>query len=149
MIFDLQWLPNLEGGYIDIDKKIMYREPPNAKKTKKRKPPIAIPYRLLNHMKRWHKIDSDGDAIIRHVVNYRGKRVYRINKSWHTFRVDAKLPEWVILHCLRHTSITWLMQSGKVDRVAAEGFYGVSAKVMEEVYLHHHPDHQQEIRRVF
>lgn len=44
-------------------------------------------------------------------------------------------------HVLRHTAITWAMQRG-ADMWEAGGFFGVSRETMEEVYAHHHPDHQ-------
>jgi integrase len=60
----------------------------------------------------------------------------------------AGLDEDVIPHTLRHTAATWLMQLG-VDMWEAAGYLGMSIKMLEEVYGHHHPDHQKAIRTVF
>ncbi len=46
-------------------------------------------------------------------------------------------------HVFRHTAATWLMQRG-VPIWDAAGFVGVSEKVLEQVYGHHHPDFQKE-----
>jgi integrase len=42
-------------------------------------------------------------------------------------------------HTLRHTTATWLMQSG-VPMWEVAGFLGMSRETLERVYGHHHPD---------
>jgi integrase len=148
-ILNLQWFPNTSGGYVDLEKQVMYREAPGTKRTNKRKPPVAIPYRLLPHLRRWHKMDTSGNGTIRHIVHFNAAGVSSLRRAWDTNRRDAGLDQWANRHCLRHTSITWAMQSGKISPVEAQGFFGISQKVMEDVYLHHHVDFQANIRKVF
>jgi len=45
-------------------------------------------------------------------------------------------------HILRHTAITWAMQGGAKIYDVAE-YFGVSEKLIRQVYGHHHPDHQK------
>lgn len=152
-ILSMQWLPNTTGGWFDLDRALMYRAPDGERATRKRKPPCPIPDRLLAHLKRWKGCDSaypvtlsGSKSVIRHVINWRGDPVKNIKRAWNTAREDAKLPKWVIPHILRHTAITWSMQAGKNVNVVSE-FYGVSVKVLETTYWHHHADYQKEMRR--
>ncbi len=48
-------------------------------------------------------------------------------------------------HTLRHTAITWALQRGARTWDVA-GYFGVSIKVIEEVYGHRSPDHQSTAR---
>jgi hypothetical protein len=45
-------------------------------------------------------------------------------------------------HTLRHTRATWLMQAG-VNIWEAGGSLGMSVRVLEANYAHHHPDWQR------
>ncbi|MEM8852446.1 MAG: hypothetical protein AAGD34_02025 [Pseudomonadota bacterium] len=49
-------------------------------------------------------------------------------------------------HARRHTAISWAMQSG-AEKWDVAGYFGVSLKVIEEVYGHRHPDHQLSVHR--
>ncbi|WP_227590643.1 CRISPR-associated helicase Cas3' [Cereibacter sphaeroides] len=81
----------------------------------------------------------------------RDNRVADIKKAWagavvKAAELAAKAGREIDLsdttpHVLRHTAITWAMQRG-ADMWEAGGFFGVSRETMEEVYAHHHPDHQ-------
>ena len=147
-ILDLQWFANTTGGYIDLERGVIYRATANHKETNKRKPPITIPNRLRPHLVRWQKQDSVENARTRHVVRWHGNKVASIKKSFKSAREAAELPTWAIPHCLRHTSITWAMHSG-VDPMEACGFFGVTMRVMQSTYLHHHPNFQSGIRKAF
>jgi len=61
-----------------------------------------------------------------------------------TARRAAGLGEDVIPHALRHTAATWLMQRW-CDMWEAAGYLGMTVETLEEVYGHHHPDHQKGI----
>ena len=49
---------------------------------------------------------------------------------------------------MRITIRSWLMQLG-IDMWEAAGYLGMSIKMLEEVYGHHHPEHQKSIRTAF
>ena len=72
-ILSLQYGPNVNGGWVDLDQGVMYRRGVGKQETKKRTPPIVIPRPLLAHMRRWRR---DGS---RFVVHVEGCRVGRIN----------------------------------------------------------------------
>lgn len=142
-ILQLQWMPNTMGGWIDLENGVLYRRSEGTEETKKRRPPVRIPKRLLAHLKRW----KNQDSIIRHVVHFEGREISRLEKSFRNARKDACLDNAVVPHVLRHTAITWLMQAG-VPLIEVSGFTGVSMKELERTYLHHHPDYQTSIVNV-
>ena len=72
------------------------------------------------------------------VVEWNGKPVKRIKKSFNTARIIAGLDDNVTPHVLRHTAATWLMQNG-VDLWEAAGYLGMSVETLERTYGHHHP----------
>jgi integrase len=146
-ILGLSWMPSTSSGYIDLDKGVLYRRGADQRKTNKKQPPVTIPDRLLAHLRRWNRLDAQ--LGVRHVVHYQGSRVSKLRRSWATARQAAGLDEDVIPHTLRHTAATWLMQLGIDMWEEAAGYLGMSIKMLEEVYGHHHPDHQRSIRTAF
>jgi integrase len=92
---------------------VLYRRGEAERRTNKKRPPAAIPDRLLAHLRRWRRMDTELD--IRHVIHYQGGRVRKLRRSWAAARDAAGLGEDVIPHTLRHTAATWLMP---VDRFA-------------------------------
>jgi hypothetical protein len=48
--------PTEGKGWIDLDKGIFYRRPEGARETKKRRPPVPLPRRLLAHLRRWKRL---------------------------------------------------------------------------------------------
>lgn len=131
--------PTTGRGYVDLDRGVFYRRPPGSKQTTKRQPYIRLPPRLLAHMRRWARLGLCQNSI----VEWEGQPVKRVNKAFKGIAVAAGLPQ-VTPHTLRHTAITWAMQNG-ADPVQARGFFGLTEKVMNNVYLHHHPDHQADV----
>jgi integrase len=81
------------------------------------------------------------------VCHYEGKPVGKLRRSWDTAREAAGLDDKVIPHSLRHTRATWLMQAA-VDPWQAAGSLGMSLKVLEQTYGHHHPDWQKDAAEV-
>lgn len=135
---------NLEWSWIDFERSVMLRKAPGASEAaNKRKPPVRINPALLRLLKRWKKRDGK----MRWVVNYGGDRVRKLRRSFQTAARGAELKN-VSPHTLRHTRATWLMQSGQVTPWEAAGSLGMSVKVLEEIYAHHHPDFQYAASRV-
>lgn len=137
-ILRLQWMANTTGGHADLDKARLFRRPARQKETKKRQPTIRIPDRLLAHMRRWQRLDQG----IQSIVHYQGEAVGRLEKSFRSAREAAGLSDDVIPHALRHTCITWLMQSGE-DINEVSSFTGVSVEELQRTYWHHSPEFQE------
>jgi integrase len=146
--------PTEGHAYMDLERGIFYRRAGGAKKTKKRQPPARLTPRLLAHLRRWARTDLDiktkgrgksaniGRKISQDfVVEWNGRPVQSIKRSFRKVRKAAGLGPDVTPHTLRHTAATWLMQAG-TDVWQAAGFLGMSVEVLIDTYGHHHPDFQ-------
>lgn len=135
-ILRLQWGPNLQGGWIDLEQGLLYRRGAGQAETGKRQTTATIPRRLYRHLRRWAReggrfVVSEGD----------GNRIGSIRTAWARVVREAGL-DGVTPHVLRHTAITWAMQRG-AQKWDLAGFFGVSMETLERVYAHHHPAYQQ------
>jgi integrase len=133
--------PTVGRGYVDLERGVFYRRAPGTKETTKRQPYIRLPERLLAHLRRWERLGLSSKAI----VEWEGQPVLRVSKGFARVVADAGL-DGVSPHILRHTAVTWAMQNG-ADPTEARGFFGLTEKTMNDVYLHHHPDHQAGVAR--
>lgn len=138
-ILGLQWMPNTTGGWIDLERGVLFRRGVDQRETKKRRPPSRLPSRLLAHLARWKVMDGGRNI---HVVRYAGEHLRRLEKSFRGAREKAKLSADVTPHVLRHTRATWLMQAG-VDMWEAAGSLGMTVETLQNTYGHHHADFQK------
>lgn len=82
-----------------------------------------------------------------HVIAYEGMPIQKLRKPWYRAREFSWLEGEVTPHILRHTRATWMMQNG-IDPWQAAGYLGMSLKMLEDRYGHHHPDWQKEAAEV-
>lgn len=143
-ILSLRWMPSTAGGWIDVERGLIYRAASGAKQTKKRQPPARIPPKLLPWLRRWRAADAAGG--ITHVIHYDGTGVGKLRRSWATVRAAADLGPEVTPHTLRHTAITWQVQAG-VPAWEVAGWAGLTVQMVDDVYGHHSPDFQSNIGR--
>jgi integrase len=142
----LQWIRNTSGGWVDLERGVIFRRAEGERVAhNKRKPPVKMARRLFAHMRRWKRLDGWGEdtAGIRHVVHYFGRPIVKENKAFRSTIAAAGLPSTVTPHVLRHTRGTWLAQHGVRASVAAESL-GMTEDEYERTYLHSDPDFQQE-----
>lgn len=138
VIVQLRW------DWIDFGTGIMRRKAiGDSERSLKRRPPVRLGKRILAHLRRWHRIDGGQVA---EIVHYDGRAIREPHGSWDTAIKKAKLPG-VTPHTLRHTRATWMMQSG-VNVWQAAGALGMSVRVLEAVYGHHHPAFQVDAAEV-
>lgn len=137
-ILGLHWGPNTVGGWVDLDRGVLYRRAAGERETKKRKPPTRLSSRLAAHMKRWQRMDQG----LQPVVHWNGQTVKSVKKAWRAARDSAGLDKSVTPHVLRHTRATWLMQRG-VDMWEAAGSLGMTVEILQATYGHHHEDYQR------
>jgi integrase len=128
-------------SWIDLERGIFYRRPAGHRETKKRRPPVPLPRRLLAHLRRWKCAGQ------RFAVEWNGKPVKDCDKAFRANAYAAGLPE-VTPHVLRHTAATWLMQL-RTPKWDAAGYLGMTVEQLDRVYGHHHPDHLQAARDAF
>lgn len=130
---------NMKWDWVDFESGVMLRKAPGeTEASNKRKPPVRTNPALLRLLRIWKRRDGK----IRWVINYEGDRVRKLRRSFNTALRKAGI-KGVSPHTLRHTRATWLMQSGAVTPWEAAGSLGMSMKVLEEIYAHHHPDWQR------
>jgi integrase len=133
--------PTEGKGWIDLGRGIFYRRPQGERETKKRRPPVPLPNRLLAHLRRWQRQEQ------RFAVEWNGRPVKDVDKAFRNVANAAGLPD-VTPHILRHTAATWLMQLG-TDKWEAAEYLGMTAKQLDDTYGHHHPDHLKGPRDAF
>src|SRR5262249_6088077 len=117
-IFRLQWVENLQGGWIDLTRGMLHRKSVAEAETKKRAP--SVPFadaldanKLLLHLRRWRRLTA------RYVIEHDGKPITDISAAWRTacelagLSTDPDDPMKVTPHVLRHTCATWLLAEGK------------------------------------
>ncbi|MGY2051921.1 tyrosine-type recombinase/integrase [Methylobacterium sp. JK268] len=125
------------SGWVDLERGVFYRRASGERETKKRRPPVRLPDRLLAHLRRWHGLGQT------YAVEWLGQPVGTgVEKAFRNAAKDAELKD-VTPHTLRHTAATWLMQNG-TDLWEAAGYLGMTVETLERVYGHHHPAHQKQ-----
>ncbi|SDI98052.1 Phage integrase family protein [Bradyrhizobium sp. Rc2d] len=129
-------IPAIGRSYVDLERGRYYRLKQGSAQTNKRQPTVPIPFRLLAHLRRWHRIDPEA----KHFVEYSGKAVTSVKTAFKSAVRLAGLAPGVSPHTLRHTAATWLMQRG-ADPWQAAGYLGMSLEVLLNTYGHHHPDY--------
>lgn len=129
--------PTEGRGWVDLEHGVFYRRAIGRRETNKRQPAIRIPPPLLAHMRRWKAKGIARDS----VVEWHGAPVLRVSKGFAAVVKAAKLRDGVSPHTLRHTAITWQAQLGTPIHEIC-GFFGITQKMFDDVYGHHHPDHQ-------
>lgn len=128
-------------GWVDLAAGVFHRRPEDEEETKKRRPPVRLPGRLLAHLRRWR---ANGQ---RYVVEHNGRPVDSVKRAFGSIVADLGW-KGVSAHTLRHTTITWAMQSGELTAAEVGAFAGMTERMVEEVYGHHHPDYQSKVAEV-
>lgn len=129
-------------SYVDLEAGVFYRLPIGQRATNKRQPAVALPDRLLAHMRRWHRLG----VIKEHFVEWHGQSVASVKNGFASAveLADLDLANGNITpHTLRHTAATWVMQRG-TNLWEASGFLGMSPETLKNVYGHHHPEFMKE-----
>jgi integrase len=134
-------LCRLKWNMVDLQTGIMRRRPRGVPETKKRTPPVKVGFRLLAHLRRWHRMDKNPTGPI---IHFRGKAIGRPEKAWPRVRKLAKLPAYVTPHVLRHSRATHSLRAGGKPWDVANAL-GMSVEVLLKVYGHHIPDWQTDV----
>ncbi len=149
----LRWTPDPDGidGHVDLGAMTIHRVGPRAPRTRKRAPPCRIPDRLLPMLLSWKADDEKKGKADGYVIRYGGGRVDRIDQVFSEVvkaagigkrEIDGTARPKVTPHILRHSRVTLLLRAGvSIQDVAS--FVGMSAKMVETVYGHHHPEYQR------
>lgn len=135
-LLKLNWNAGIGGGWVDLAHGVIYRKAIGERETRKRKPPLRIPTRLLPHLARWRRLDRG----VGPVVTFQGEPILKERRGFARAKELAGLGDDVVVHTLRHTCATWLLQSGGVPIWEAAGFLGMTEKMVDSVYGHQSPE---------
>lgn len=126
---------SLHWSQIDMEKRRIRFAVEGRATTKKRRPTIPIPRRLMTFLRlAWKRRSSDTGPVL-HIA---GEPIQRIDKGFRTTVARAGLAN-VTPHTLRHTRCTWLAQSG-MNLWEAASYVGMDPETFNRVYAHHSPD---------
>lgn len=144
-ILKLQWEEKAGGGFVDLDRNLIDFRKPGQGQTAKRRSVIPIPARLRPFLFRARQRTRT------YVLEYRAPTTEELKRGIVAIPVSdpkkafmkaasaAGLPDSVTPHALRHTAVSWLVQSG-VPLWEVSQWVGMSVEMIERVYGHHAPD---------
>ena len=135
-ILRLQWMPNVDGGWIDLAAGVLYRRPTGAVDSIKRRPPVShtpSPFAASEALAR-------ADGAVRHRICRTLNPLPGTASMAHGARPCWGLGPDVTPHILRHTCATMLLQLG-VSVYDVAGVLGTAEDVIRRTYGHHAQDH--------
>jgi integrase len=136
-LLDLRW------GWVDTKRGILHRREPGSPERKgKRRPPLKIGRRLLNHLARWKNMDFEKSEF---VIHYEGQPIRKLRRSWGT--AVSKSGVVASPHDLRRTRATILMSRGLNPETIAQSL-GMSVQILRSTYTQYDPEWQADIADV-
>ena len=149
----LQWVENLAGGWVDLERGILHRKSKAEPDTKKRAPSIPLAdapgaNALWAHLRRWRKLTA------RYVIEHNGYPVRAVFKGFEGACQLAGLnydgqpaDDRVTPHTLRHTCVSWAFADGKSPLQVGQ-YVGMTAAMVEKTYAHTNEALQRETANV-
>ena len=137
-ILKLRRHANPAGGWIDLEKGLIYRRGEGQVETRKRRTPVPMSRALAAHARRWRKLTVIGP------VKYAGRLIKKERRGFDRAKECAGLGDDVVPHVLRHTYATWAVLAGvPLSRIARA--MGASEKMIEQVYGHREPEFLRDV----
>jgi integrase len=153
---------SLRWPQVGLDLGILDLNPPGRARTRKSRPVLPIPKRLMIHLRHLRRRGSDTG----YLVTYAGRPVKSIKRAFreaceagakwcearaaepNTCEVEkralaqsAERLRTATPHALRHTSATWMARSGVPLPIIAAYLGHRTSRTTERVYAHHAPDY--------
>lgn len=130
-ILDLTW------DRVDFTRKRLDFNNPEKAITNKRRTVVPVDGAIWDWLQTAREL-----ALTNHVIEFNGKPVRDVKKSFNRAAEKAKLPNWVTPHVLKHSVISWLAEDGlSVDEIA--DFTATNANTVRRIYRHFSPDYMQ------
>lgn len=121
---------------VDLERGVIRFSSEGRKETNKRRGQVPIPRQLSFHLNRWQN-----EPMAPNVVSFDGRRVASIKTAFAAARRRAGLSADVTPHVLKHTAVTWAVQTGLGLEEASE-YFDTSPETIRKHYWHHSPHHQ-------
>jgi integrase len=134
-ILQLQWEPNLAGGWIDVETGWIHRSARGQARTNKRAEKCKLPPDLLARCRIWK---ADGCRWVCHHGN--GQPMSDVRKQFYRAAKRAGLTD-ITPHRLKHFAITKAIRTG-ADPVEAAAYFSTTIRTMQRHYFHNDPDRQ-------
>jgi integrase len=140
----LQWTPNTEGGFVDLENRLIDFRPIEERETNKRRAHVPINPRVLTFLRylrrrtRRYVFEQDIDVVVHGRDQHARGPIRDVKRAFANAARATGLND-VTLHTLVHTCCTWLMQAG-VPISEAAGFVNKTEQIFSRTYAHHHPD---------
>ncbi|GGD24196.1 hypothetical protein [Aureimonas glaciei] len=137
--------------WIDLETGTYHRMWRNEVETKKRAEDITIPDRLLHYLRRYQRGPLvDGVRQPRsNLVEWKGKAANPRLALIKVLNAVLGPKHGIVLHSFRHTSITWLVMTGKVSLQEIGQYASMTELMIRKVYGHHHPSRDAAVNRAF
>jgi integrase len=132
----LSWMPQLKGGWIDVENGIIYRRAAGEANSSKRRPPTVLPENDRRMCQRWKALDAK--KAITSVIHFHGSPVKKLRRSWTAIVKAAGLAGDVTPHTLKHTAVTWMVMDG-MPMLTISRITGTDVVTLEKVYAHYMP----------
>ncbi|MBL4789478.1 MAG: site-specific integrase [Kordiimonadaceae bacterium] len=130
-ILDLTW------DRVDFERTRLNFNNPEKTITNKRRTVVPVKGAIMDWLFEARKM-----ALNEHVIEFNGKPLKDIKKSFNKAVEAAGLPNWVTPHILKHSVISWLAEDGRsVDEIA--DLTATNANTVRRIYRHHSPDYMK------
>jgi integrase len=140
-ILNASWLRGPRLSWVDTANGVFHRHAEGAAETNKRQPTVRLAPRLLDHLRRWERLDAAATPPRVFVVEFAGAPVLSVKTALARACKLAGLDAGVTAYTLRHTCASWLVARGLPTRLIAD-FLGTSEAMIEKHYGHLAPDYQ-------
>jgi integrase len=133
VVLNLRWERSEESGWVDLDRRVIYRGAAGRTESSKRKPPVPIPRPLLTFLRLARRRNRT------FVIERGGEPIQDVKKGVKAAAEAAGL-RGITPHVMRHTAGTWIAQNTGDLRLVSL-FLGCSFEVAERTYAHHCPEY--------
>jgi integrase len=129
-------IPAVGRSFVDLERGRYYRRPQGSAKTNKRQPTVAVPLRLLAHLRRWHRINPEA----RHFVEFNGKPVSSVKDGVQERRPARRArSRHIAAYVAAHGRD--LADAARHRPLAGGRLFGNVAGRLLNTYGHHHSDY--------
>jgi integrase len=128
-------IEELLWNQVDLDRAIVYLDPPGRVQTKKRRSTVPLTPVMVRYLRRHRAISVTG-----HVLEWRGRPAGNVKKGFAAAVRRAGLEKHVTPHVMRHSVATWMVEASVPEEEIAR-FLGDTVEMIRKVYGHHRPDY--------